>query len=81
MFLFPSQLMVIIRCAGGECACARITRHDTSLFTIGRSTDQKTHLKGVFQGINCLTWLTQVWEIFGFTVKRLKEGKRPFCNS
>lgn len=57
--------------------CARLTWDDTNLFiTMGSPTDQKTHLKGVFQCINCLTWLTQVWETFRMAIKGLDERQR-----
>lgn len=60
----------MIWCAGREGTCARLTWDDTDRFiTMGSPGDQKTHLKGVFQGINCLTWLTQVWETFRMAIK------------
>lgn len=74
--LFPSLVMLKIWCAGRKGTCARLTWDDTSRFiTMGSPRDQKTHLKGVFQGINCLTWLTQVWETFHTAIKGLVERK------
>lgn len=68
--LSPSLVMLMIWCAGAGGTCARLTWDDTNRFiTMGSPGDQKTHLKGVFQGINCLTWLTQVWETFRVAIK------------
>lgn len=62
--------MLMIWCAGRGGTCARLTWDDTNRFiTMGSPEDQKTHLKGEFQGINCLTWLTQVWETFHTAIK------------
>lgn len=67
----------MIWCAGREGTCARLTWDDTNRFiTMGNPRDQKTHLKGVFQGINCLTLLTQVWETFRMAIKGLVEKKK-----
>ena len=68
--LSPSLVMLMIWCAGRGGTCARLTWDDTNRFiTMGSPEDQKTHLKGEFQSINCLTWLTQVWETFRMAIK------------
>lgn len=78
--LSPSLVMLMIWCAGRGGTCARLTWDDTNRFiTMGSPRDQKTHLKGVFQGINCLTWLTQVWETFRMAIKGLAEREKKNC--
>lgn len=65
-----SLLVLMIWWAGKEATCAKLTWDDTSRFiTTGSPRDQKTHLKGLFQSINCLTCLTQVCEAFCISIK------------